>query len=120
MQLPQCFKIKKIIKRYATSAIAEVALVRFQLRFAHLCNFVIITKFTRLASVSAVFRLCIQKNRLNVQKDWDFLTTAYSAKVSQLFPRKFSCMTCHNDNSPGILQSIGNSYDITIDHSSKL
>ena len=61
MQLPQCFKIKKI-KRYATPAIVEVALLRFQLRFAHLCYFVIITKFTHLASAAAIFCLCMQKS----------------------------------------------------------
>ena len=41
------------------------------------CNFLVL------------FSSMIPKTRHNVRKDWDFLMTAYSAKVSQLFPFKF-------------------------------
>ena len=38
------------------------------------------SQFTRLASASAVFCLCIQKTGTTVRKAWDLNITAYSAQ----------------------------------------
>ena len=74
------------------------------------------SQFAHLASASAAFCLCVQKAVAMSEKSGIFEPTAYSSKVSQLFPFKFflQYMTCHD--SSRLRASIGNNYGITIGH----